>query len=335
VSRLSVVIPNYNGAALLPACLDSLRAQTRPADEIIVVDDASSDASPTLLRETYPEVTLLAMTANRGFCRASNAGLKAAGGDLVMLLNNDTEVEPHCLEELVGAMESDPQAGFCAAKMLFYDRRTTINSVGLFLRRDGVGRDIGYGEPDGPAFAAPRAVFGASAGAALYRQSLLEDTGLLDEDLYAYAEDLDLSFRARLRGWSCLYVPTAVVYHRMGATFGVDSPTKVYYSSRNMLTVLLKDMPTPLLWRYWPWLLAAQLYQVVYFMRRGRGRAVLRGKLHALRDISRTLAKRRVIQRTACVSPGRIAAILTLDSRKSRLTTRTTGRWRHVHDGCR
>jgi GT2 family glycosyltransferase len=237
-------------------------------------------------------------------------GLRAASGDLLALLNNDTEAHPEWLAALVSAMESHPNVGFCASKMLFADRRDYVNSAGLFLRVDGVGRDIGYGRPDGPEFACMVNIFGASGGAALYRRAMLDDVGLLDEDLMAYAEDLDLSFRAQLRGWPCLYVPAAIVYHRMGATFGRESPAKVYHSSCNMLTVLLKNMPANLLRRHWPQMLAAQIYQVLYYSLHGRAQAVIRGKIAAVRKLRGTLAKRRVIQQSRRVPDQHIEAML-------------------------
>jgi len=319
MTRISVVIPNYNGREILPACLNALLCQTRPPDEIIVVDDASVDDSPALVCERYPQVTLIVMPVNRGFCRAANAGLRAAKGDLLALLNNDTEADPDWLAELVAALEAYPDIGFCASKMLFYDRRDWVNSAGLFMRVDGVGRDIGYGQPDGPEFATMREVFGASGGAAIYRRAMLNDIGLFDEDLVAYAEDLDLSFRAQLRGYRCLYVPAAVVYHRGSITYQRESPAAVYYGSRNMLTVILKNMPTALLRRYWLQLLAAQLYQVMYFSARGRGWPALLGKIHALRYLRSTLDKRRAVQQARRVSDVQIESILSRWGQHGRL----------------
>ncbi|MHB1296061.1 MAG: glycosyltransferase family 2 protein [Anaerolineae bacterium] len=309
-ARISVVIPNYNGRAVLPDCLAALRAQSLPPYEVIVVDDASTDGSAEWLRAAYPEVSVLARPKNGGFCVAANAGLRAARGDLLALLNNDTVADQHWLRELALALEAHPEIAFCACKLLFHDRPDHINSAGLFLRADGVGRDRGFGQLDGPAFATPREVFGASGGAAVYQRTLLEAVGLLDEDLGAYGEDLDLSFRARLQGHRCLYVPTAVVRHRLGATYGVESPTKVRLSSRNMLLVLLKNMPGALLLRHAPRMLAVQVYQVLYFFRRGRGGAVLLGKLQVLAALGPTLRKRRQIQRARRLTTAELDALL-------------------------
>jgi len=310
MTRISVVIPNYNGRNILPACLDAILRQTRPPDEIIVVDDASTDDSPALVRQKYPKVDLVSMPVNGGFCQAANAGLRKATGDWLALLNNDTEVHPNWLAELVATLETYPDISFCTSKILFHDRRNIVNSAGLFMRVDGVGRDIGYGRPDGPEFAITREVFGASGGAAIYSRAMLEDIGLFDEDLVAYGEDLDLSFRAQLRGYRCLYVPTAVVYHYGGATYKRNSATAVYYGSRNMLVVILKNMPMALLHRYWPRMLAAQLYQVIYFTFKGLGWAALRGKKDALKRLRMILAKRKEIMQARRVSDDYIDSLL-------------------------
>lgn len=310
MTTISVVIPNFNGVRILPTCLDSLLRQTRAADEIIVVDDASADDSVAFVRQQYPQVKLVTRETNGGFCKTANAGLRVAHGDLIALLNNDTECDSHWLAELIIAMEANSKIGSGASKLLFFDQRKRVNSAGLFLRVDGVGRDIGFGQPDGAEFSRARFVFGASGGAAVYRRELLEEIGLFDEDFHAYAEDLDLSFRAQLRGWGCWFVPSAIVYHRVSATYATESATKVYHSSRNMLAVLIKNLPARLWRKYFPLLLAAQIYQVIYWSTRGRGVPALRGKIDALRTLPRTLAKRREIQRNARVSDVQIEALL-------------------------
>jgi len=307
---VSVIIPNWNGETFLSVCLGSLAQQRYKDFEVVLVDNASTDGSLALVEKEFPWVKVIPLSENRGFVAAVNEGIRRSHGQYIALLNNDTEADPAWLAELTAALEARPDIGFCASKMLFYDRRDRVNSAGLFLRVDGVGRDIGYGQPDEPEFATMREIFGASGGAAIYRRAMLDDIGLFDEDLAAYAEDLDLSFRAQLRGYRCLYVPTAVVYHRGGATYQRESPAVVYYGSRNMLTVILKNMPTTLLHRYWPRMLAAQVYQAVYFTLRGHGWAAMRGKMTALKQLRITLAKRKAIMQTQRVSDVYIDSIL-------------------------
>lgn len=311
MSRLViVVIPNYNGRVFLGPCLASLREQTFRDFRVLMVDDGSTDDSVAFVREHYPEVEVLLLKLHKSFCCATNAGIRATAAPLVALLNNDTEVAPGWLEALYRTMIAYPDVGFCACKMLTYDDHSRIDSAGLFLRTDGVGRSIGYGWPDGPEFGTLQEVFGASGGAALHRRAMLNDIGLFDEDFVAYGEDLDLSFRAQLRGYKCLYVPDAVVYHHGSGSFGQESPFKVYYSSRNMVALLIKNMPGFLILRHLPALLAAQLYQVIYFSTKGLAGPVLRGKWAALAEMRKTLWKRRKIMASRRVSDGYISSIL-------------------------
>lgn len=307
---VSVVIPNWNGEAFLSACLGSLAQQTYKDFAVILVDNASTDGSLALVEKEFPWVKVIPLPENRGFAAAVNEGIRRSHGQYIALLNNDTEADPAWLAELVAVLEAHLDIGFCACKMLFYDQRDRVNSAGLFMRVDGVGRDIGYGQLDEPEFAIVREVFGTSGGAGIYRRAMLDDIGLFDEELVAYAEDLDLSFRAQLRGYRCLYVPTAVVYHRGGATYHRESPAAVYYGSRNMLTVILKNMPATLLRRYWLRILAAQVYQVVYLTLRGCGWAAMRGKMAALKQLRTTLAKRKAIMQTQRVSDAYIDSTL-------------------------
>lgn len=309
-SAVSVIIPNYNGAALLSACLEALHAQTLRPYEVIVVDDGSTDSSCELVRARFPWVRLLPLAANGGFCRAANAGLRAARGELLALLNNDAQPAAGWLGALVDALGQHPDVGACASRMLFFDDPGRVNSAGLFMRVDGMARDIGFGQPDGPQFSAPAMVFGASGGAALYRRELLEDVGLFDEELVAYGEDVDLAFRAQWRGWTCLYVPSAVVYHHVGATYGRESASAAFYRSRNTLIVLLKNMPARVLWRYWPVMLAAQVYQVAYLATRGHGEPALRGKWGALRELPSIWARRQKILHARRVPDRQIEAVL-------------------------
>ena len=185
---VTVVIPNWNGAHLLPDCLGSLRRQTYRDFETIVVDNASTDASRELIRVQFPEVRVLTLSKNVFFAGAVNAGIRASASEFVALLNNDTEAEPGWLAALVQALREQPSAGLAASKMLLYDRRDVLNSSGDSYPTDGTPWKRGVWEIDCCQHDGSRLVLGACGRAALYRRSMLDDIGLFDEDAVAYCE---------------------------------------------------------------------------------------------------------------------------------------------------
>jgi GT2 family glycosyltransferase len=294
---IDIIIPNYNGVAHLPTCLDALRRQTRRDFCVVVVDDGSTDESRELLARLYPEVQVIAMPQNRGLAAAVNAAFDATGGEYVVLLNNDTEAHPRWLEHLVGALDRYPEYAFAASKLMLFDRRDHIHSAGDYYRVNGVPGNRGVWQRDAAQFNVMEEVFGPCAGAAAYRRSALEalaDGGqVLDEDLVMYCEDVDLNLRARLRGFRTIYVPRAVVYHRLSATGGGKLAS--YYCGRNFILVWAKNIPGPLARRSWPALLRAQLgftLESIWHIREEAARARLRGQLAGLAALPKFLRKR-------------------------------------------
>jgi GT2 family glycosyltransferase len=308
---VSVIIPTWNGARLLPDCLESLRRQTYPPLEVIVADGASTDDSAAVVRERFPGVRWLALPENRGFTGNVNAGLRAARGEILALLNNDAEADPAWLAELVRGFEADPGVGLCASKILLYDRRDVLNGAGDVYYRDGTPNSRGVWETDHSQYDTPEYVFGASGGAAAYRRSMLADVGLFDERLFMYCEDVDLSFRAQLRGYRCRYVPTARVYHRLSATGG--GALASYYCGRNFVRVVLQNAPAGLLRRHGGQMLRAQLGLAWEALRHGRepaARARLRGQLAALAELPAILRRRRAVQAGRRVTDEYVESIL-------------------------
>ena len=310
---VSVIIPNWNGVEHLPTCLDSLRRQTAREREVIVVDNGSSDGSLELLRQHYPEVHVLALGENRGFAAACNAGLRTARGRYLVLLNNDTEADAHWLHEVLVTFDRHPGAGMVASKMLLFDRRDRIHTAGDFYRVDGLPGNRGVWQPDEGQYEQEEMVFGACGGSAAYRRSMLEQIGLLDEDFFYSCEDVDLSWRAQLTGWRCVYAPRAVVYHKLSATGG--GRTASFYDGRNAIYLLIKDYPGDLWRTYWRIVLARQLRIAKEALKAWRGaaaRARLRGQLIGLLlGIPRMLPKRRVVQRSRVVSRAYLEGVLT------------------------
>ncbi|MCK8518382.1 glycosyltransferase family 2 protein [Methanoculleus sp. 7T] len=292
---ISVVITNYNGRRYLPTCLSSLAVQTYRDFETIVVDNASTDGSAEFVEEHYPAVRIVRNRKNLGFAGGTNAGIRAALGEYILTLNNDTRAEPCFMEHLKSTMDADPGTGMCAAKMLFVDG--TINSTGICISRSGAAWDRGMYEPDRGQYDHPEEVFGPCAGAALYRREMLNEIGLFDEDFFLYMEDVDLAFRARLAGWTCRYVPEAEVYHHHGGTAGVGTDLTVYCVNRNVVWYVVKNFPSRLLVTSIPWILGRNLAVVPYYTVKGRGRAIVRSKIDAVRGIPRMLRKRSTIRR--------------------------------------
>jgi GT2 family glycosyltransferase len=300
VATSDVIIPNYNGAHLLPTCLEALRRQSRRDFVVTVVDDGSTDDSLQLLARDFPEVRVVALERNRGLAAAVNDAIRATTCEYVVLLNNDTEADPRWLEQLIGALEARPEYSFAASKLMLFDRRDRIHSAGDYYRVDGVPGSRGVWQRDGGQFDAFEEVFGPCAGAAAYRRSALEQLAwggqVFDEDLVMYCEDVDLNLRARLSGMRTIYVPTAVVYHRLSATGG--GALASYYCGRNFMLVWAKNMPAGMVRRHWPRLLASQLgyaLQALWHAREPAARARLRGQLHGLAALPHFWRKRRPV----------------------------------------
>lgn len=300
---LSVVIPNWNGAHFLPTCLDALTKQTYAAIEVIIVDNASSDGSQEVVERDYPDVRLIALTENQGFTGACNAGMKAAAGDFVCLLNNDTEVDTGWAAAAVSAFDRDPQIGSVASKMLLFDRRDHIHTAGDLFTVNGRAVNRGVWERDTGQYDQEAYVFSACGGSSVYRREMLEEIGLLDDDFFFSGEDVDLGWRAQLAGWRCLYTPKAIVYHHLSATGG--GVTSSYYDGRNLIYILAKDVPGFVWRKHGGKILRAQFQLAWEALRAWRGeaaRARLRGMIAGIASLPKMLGKRRQIQNNRRVS---------------------------------
>jgi GT2 family glycosyltransferase len=312
--RVSVIIPNWNGAHLLSTCLGSLERQTWRDFETLVVDNASTDDSVALITRGFPNVRLLALDANRFFAGAVNAGIRATQGEYVVLLNNDTEAEPGWLAGLIHALKSSPHAGMAATKLRLFDQREKLHSAGDFYRLDGVPGNRGVWETDDGQYDDPCAkptLFGVCGGACAYRRSMLEDIGLLDQDLEFNCEDVDLNWRARLAGYECVFAANAIVYHMLSATGGGQLAS--YYVGRNFIAVVAKNYPGGLWRKHWRAILAAQFTITRDALRAWRGqaaRARLRGQIAGIWSLPRYLQKRRSIQALKRVSDDEIEKLL-------------------------
>ncbi len=241
-ASVSVVIPCWNGRRWLSGCLGSLAAQELPPAEVIVVDNGSQDGSLAYLRDEHPDVRVLALGTNTGFAYAANRGIEAARSRLVALINTDVELEPDWLSRMADAVRDDARVAAVACKMLALADRRAIYDAGDVLRRDGACVQRGRFERDGGRFDEPGEVFGACAGAALYRRAAVLAAGGFDERYFAYLEDVDLALALRQAGWRCRYVP-AVALHAGEGSSPQLSGAHHFYVQRNTLLLVAKAFP--------------------------------------------------------------------------------------------
>ena len=319
---ISVVIPNLNGERFLPQCLSSLERQKFRPLEVIVVDNGSRDGSVGLIEKDFPRVRLVKLPENTGFAHACNLGINAAAAKYVALLNNDTEVEPGWLDELYRAAEKDDRVGMVSSKVLLDEVTREIDSVGMLIYPDGIGRQRGRGEIDRGQYDREEEVLFAHGAAALYRKAMFEEIGVFDEDFFAYAEDTDIGLRARLAGWKSVFAPGAVVYHRYSKTTGTYSAFKALHLERNRIWVAVKNFPLS-------WLVRVPFYSLLRYALQlygafaGKGNAAGYGQslsaadyvltgltayCQALKGLPRMIGKRRTVRRR--LSGGEFAALL-------------------------
>ncbi len=295
---VSLVIPNWNGLVHLKGCFDAIARQTLQPLETIMVDNGSTDGSFEFVRQRYPHIHIIALSSNHGFAYAVNRGIEAARGEFIGLLNNDTDLDDHWLERLVTALKEDQGLGSAACKMLNFYNRSMIDSAGDGLTPYGSVYNRGHGEHDGSRFHTQELVFGACAGASLYRKDVFKGVGPFDEDFVSFFEDVDMSLRLQLAGFKCIYVPDAVCYHKRGATGGKASAYPVKMTERNLLAFYVKSFPLPLLLSMLPFIIAGTIRRIFRAVLAGLGGPALTGYLEGLRLMPGMIRKRSLVQST-------------------------------------
>ncbi len=301
----SVIVPNYNGRTLLGECFDALQAQTYPVDryEIVMVDDASNDDSVSFVTTHYPTVRVISLATNQGFDNVCNLAAQTVRGELLVLLNNDAVPEPDWLAALVEALQAHPQAGAATSKMLLYDQRDRLHNAGDMMGQDGIPRNRGVWEVDHGQYDNAIWVFSGCGGAVAYRRALWEDLGGFETSFSMYLEDVDLGWRMQLCGWKTVFAPGARVFHHLSATGG--GVTASYYTGRNTLWTIARNMPGPILRRHWRQVFGAQFRiagEALHAWRGEAARARLRGMLAGLIGLPRVLHQRKTIQAGRTVS---------------------------------
>ena len=277
MSKVSVIIPNYNGKKYLRDCLDAMECQSFRDFEVLLIDNGSDDGSGDLIRKEYPGVRLISLRENTGFCGAVNQGIRNSASPFVILLNNDTVADKNFIKELLKAIEDKPQAFSCQAKLLKMKEQDKMDDGGNYYCALGWAFAQGKGRPERD-YSREKKIFAACGGAARYRREILDRTGLFDEEHFAYLEDIDIGYRGRLLGYENWYCPDAKVFHVGSGTTGSRyNLFKVRYSSRNNVYLLYKNMPfLQILWNS-PLLITGFAVKAAFFAARGFGKEYLSG----------------------------------------------------------
>jgi len=309
VLEVSIIIVNWNGRQHLEACLSAVAAQQGVAFETILVDNGSTDGSVEFVRDRFPWVRLVTLPENRGFAGGNNAGVREARGEYVALLNNDTAADPTWLRALKAGVDQPGGYALTTSCIVYMDDPARIDSAGDGLLRWGGPFKHYHGAPVQLA-SDSREVFAACGCACLMPRQVFEELGGFDEDFFVSNEDVDLSYRARLRGYKVRYVADAVVRHRGSATMGHVSALSVFHAQRNLEWMYLKNTPRWILVRTLPGHLLYNLAAAAYFARAGRLGTFLRAKAAAIGGLAGVLRKRAAIQRAARASGSDIWPLL-------------------------
>jgi GT2 family glycosyltransferase len=309
-SDVTFVVLNHNGRQFLELVLPSIARQTVDGFAVKVIDDASTDDSIAYLEREWPQVSVVRSERNLGVTASMARGVASASTPLVALLNNDLELDERWLAEMLAGLEERPRAAAVDCKMLEHARRSVIDGVGDILRRNGYPGRRGQGELDSGQYDEPAEVFSVSGGAALYRRESFDLVGSYDTEFFAYYEDVDWGFRARLKGLSAWTVPTAVAYHVGSGSTRREPGRFAHLIVRNQLLVVLRNFPAGLLLRYLPRMLFFQMKWLVFDAAHGLGRPHLRGIAGAVRMLPGVLRARRAIQREREVSARELRRVL-------------------------
>ena len=297
---VSVIVVTWNGRAVLGPCLEAVAAQRDAQTEVIVVDNASSDGTAEFVRERFPDVRLIVLPENRGFAGGNNAGAQVAQGRFLAFLNNDTVAESTWLRALRQGIDEPGGFQLATSRIVYLHDTGIIDSAGDGLFRAGGAFKRYHGAPAERASISDE-VFGVCGAACLIARAVFEELGGFDEDFFASHEDVDLSYRARLRGYRCRYVADAVVRHHGSATLGRVTPFAVFQGQRNLEWMYFKNTPVSLLLRTLPAHVAYNAAGAVHFARLGLLGAFLSAKAAAVGGAAHVWRKRRAIQRSRTV----------------------------------
>lgn len=281
---VDIIIPNYNGSKYLKKCIESILKQKYSKFRIIIIDNNSTDDIYNIIKN-YKNLIFKKLDKNYGFSKAVNEGIKLSKSDYVVLLNNDTEIKDDWLEKMLAKIKSDEKIFSVCSKMIKYNDKTLIDDAGdeytLFswtIKR-GDGKKINRFNRD-------KSVFSSCAGAAIYRKDILEEIGYFDETFFAYMEDVDICYRAKINGYKNMYCADAQVYHVGSATSGSKyNSFKVKLSARNNVYVIYKNLPFFQILINGLFILMGFLIKYIFFSKKGYGKEYKKGFIEGIKTL--------------------------------------------------
>lgn len=277
MAKVTIIIPNYNGTAYIRDCLNALKEQSMQDIHILVVDNASADGSDDIIEKEYPEVELVRLKENFGFCRAVNEGIRRTKTEYLILLNNDTRADVDFVKNLYECIDSHPDTFSVASKMLQMNSPDKIDAAGDLYCCLGWAFSLGK-DKKASKYNKESVIFSSCGGAAIYRKSVFEEIGYFDELHFSYLEDVDVGYRARIMGYKNRFTPKAIVYHAGSGTTGSRyNPFKVRIAARNSWYVVFKNMPLLQLIINFPFILMGFMIKAMFFIVKGYGREYLSG----------------------------------------------------------
>jgi GT2 family glycosyltransferase len=309
-SYVDIIVVNWNGLDHLEVCLTALVNQSYVNVNIFLVDNGSTDGSINFVQERFPTVITLTLEKNFGFCFANNFAISLSNSDFVALINNDTEADPNWISSAISTLMNKPNIGFIASRICLFDQRDIIDTCGDLYFTSGYPDKRGWLKHFSEEYNSQKLVFGACAGAAIYRRSMLDDIGLFDEEYFAFQEDVDLSFRAQLFGYQCLYEPNAIVYHKVGATAAKLNSARTFWSHRNHWYTLIKNLPCELFFKYSFSIFFAELVVFLSSINQKNFTGFVKARISVLRNIKRLLSLRKSIQQNRKSSTNYIDSII-------------------------
>lgn len=284
---ITIIIPHLNRKRLLEKCLNSILNQTIKSYNIILIDNGSNDGSKEFIRKNHPQIQIIENKENRGYAAAINQGIVLSPSEYILFLNNDIFLEKDCLENLLECIETDKNIFAVSSKLIQYHNPDKIDDAGDEYTLLGWTKRRGYGKSS-KKYNKSEEVFSACAGAALYKRDLLEEIGDLDENFFAYLEDVDLSYRARINGYKCLYCSKALAYHVGSATSGSRyNKIKIKLAARNSTYLPYKNMPWPQLLVNFPFLVSGFFIKYIYFLKMGYGSVYLSGLKEGISNLNK------------------------------------------------